>query len=126
MDEKTRYSESELKEFELVILEKLEASKVELKKIIDSLSKKHDQGTDRTTGASSGFDDSGDALERERMNQLALRQNKFIDNLEKALVRIKNGTYGICKTTGKLISKERLKLVPHTTQSIEAKKEEKK
>ena len=104
-----------------MILEKLDSSKKELEKLMSSLTKKNDQGTEMTTGSSYSQDDGGAALERERINQLALRQNKFIDNLEKALIRIKNGTYGICKTTGKLISKERLKAVPHTTQSIAAK-----
>ena len=126
MAEKTRYSNQELKEFEEMILDKLEVSKKELAKLMSSLTKKNDEGTDATTGASYSLDDGGEALERERINQLALRQNKFIDNLEKALIRIKNGTYGICVTTGKLISKERLKAVPHTTQSIEAKLAEKK
>ncbi len=119
--EKTRYSDQELKEFEEMILEKLASSKKELEKLMSSLTKKNDQGTETTTGSSYSQDDGGAALERERINQLALRQNKFIDNLEKALIRIKNGTYGICKTTGNLISKERLKAVPHTTQSIAAK-----
>jgi len=119
--EKTRYSDQELKEFEEMILEKLAASKKELEKLMSSLTKKNDQGTEATTGSSYSQDDGGAALERERINQLALRQNKFIDNLEKALIRIKNGTYGICKSTGNLISKERLKAVPHTTQSIAAK-----
>lgn len=121
MGEKTRYSEEELKEFEEMILEKLQVAKKELDSLVSSLSKKNDSGTDSTTGAFHSLDDGSEALEKERMNQLAVRQNKFIDNLEKALVRIKNGTYGICVTTGKLISKERLKAVPHTTQSIEAK-----
>jgi len=126
MAEKTRYSDQELKEFEEMILEKLNASKKELENLLSSLTKKNDEGTDATTGSSYSLDDGGEALERERINQLAVRQNKFIDNLGKALIRIKNGTYGICVTTGKLISKERLKAVPHTTQSIEAKLAEKK
>ena len=67
------------------------------------------------------MEDGADTMEKESMNQLAARQQKFIINLENALVRIKNGTYGVCSVTGKLISKERLRAVPHTTQSIEAK-----
>ena len=93
--EKTRYSDKELKEFEALIMNKLENARNELNLLKDSLS------------------------------QLAARQQKFITNLENALVRIKNGTYGVCSVTGNLIGKERLKAVPHTTLSIEAKLQQK-
>lgn len=121
MEEKTRYSESELKEFEELILEKLEKAKSELKILKGTLNKSDDEGTDTTSGNTKVLEDGADTAEKENLSQLAGRQQKFINNLENALVRIKNGTYGICSVTGKLISKERLKAVPHTTQSIEAK-----
>ena len=119
--EKTRYSASELQEFEELITGKLEKAKQELSYIKSTITRSVDSGTDGTVGNVKVLEDGADTMEKESMNQLAARQQKFITNLENALVRIKNGTYGICSTTGKLISKERLKAVPHTTQSIEAK-----
>jgi DnaK suppressor protein len=119
--EKTAYSREELKEFEDIILAKLASAKEELNTLKESLSKKNDSGTDFTASTSKLLEDGADTLERESQNQLAARQQKFIINLENALVRIKNGTYGVCVDTGKLISKERLKAVPHTMHSIEAK-----
>ncbi|MFK7899158.1 MAG: TraR/DksA family transcriptional regulator [Cyclobacteriaceae bacterium] len=126
MSEKTRYSEVELKEFEEMILEKLNSAKQELSKLKASISKKTESGHSPTVGNRYNSEDGTEAMEREALNQLALRQNKFVANLETALIRIKNGTYGICSTSGKLISKERLMAVPHTTQSIEAKLADKK
>lgn len=120
-EEKTAYSQEELKEFEVIILKKLESAKEELHSLKESLSKKNDSGTDYTASTSKLLEDGADTLERESQNQLAARQQKFIINLENALIRIKNGTYGVCVDTGKLISKERLKAVPHTMHSIEAK-----
>ena len=119
--EKTRYSESELNEFEALILEKIEKAKNELTELKKSLTKGGDSGDDITNHTTKVLEDGADTLEKENLNQLAARQQKFINNLEHALVRIKNGTYGICVDTGKLISKERLKAVPHTMHSIEAK-----
>jgi RNA polymerase-binding transcription factor DksA len=119
--EKTAYSPEELKEFEEIILGKLASAKEELHTLKESLSKKNDSGTDFTASTSKLLEDGADTLERESQNQLAARQQKFIINLENALIRIKNGTYGVCVDTGKLISKERLKAVPHTMHSIEAK-----
>lgn len=121
MEEKTRYSDSELKEFEALINEKLEKAKSELKVLKGTLNKSDDEGTDSTSGNTKVLEDGADTAEKENLNQLAARQQKFINNLESALIRIKNGTYGICSVSGKLISKERLRAVPHTTQSIEAK-----
>ena len=121
MSEKTRYSEDELKEFEELILEKLEKSKSELNFIKSSLNKTSDTGIGNSFGTVKTLEDGAETAEKESLNQLAARQQKFIINLEKALIRIKNGTYGICIDTGKLISKERLKAVPHTMHSIEAK-----
>jgi DnaK suppressor protein len=119
--EKTAYSQEELKEFEGIILGKLASAKEELGILKVSLSKKNDSGTDFTASTSKLLEDGADTLERESQNQLAARQQKFIISLENALVRIKNGTYGVCVDTGKLIAKERLRAVPHTMHSIEAK-----
>ena len=121
-DERTRYSDEELKDFEQRILEKLDKAKGEYKILKDTLSRDNDAGTDATSGGNTKvLEDGAETAEKENLSQLAARQQKFITNLENALVRIKNGTYGICSVTGKLISKERLIAVPHTTQSIEAK-----
>lgn len=120
-EDKTAYSQEELKEFEVIIHQKLASAKAELTSLKESLSKKNDTGTDYTASTSKLLEDGADTLERESLSQLASRQQKFVINLENALIRIKNGTYGICIDTGKLISKERLKAVPHTMHSIEAK-----
>ncbi|SEF70963.1 TraR/DksA family transcriptional regulator [Algoriphagus boritolerans] len=120
-EEKTAYSQEELKEFEVLILQKLASAKEELTSLKESISKKNDSGTDYTASTSKLLEDGADTLERESLSQLAARQQKFVINLENALIRIKNGTYGICVDTGKLISKERLRAVPHTMHSIEAK-----
>ncbi|MDX2305650.1 MAG: TraR/DksA C4-type zinc finger protein [Microscillaceae bacterium] len=119
--EKTRYSPSELKEFEEIINKKLKDSKEELAYIKESLTKSNDEGVMDTVGNSKLLEDGADTAEKENLNQLAARLQKFIQQLEYAMVRIKNGTYGICVDTGKLISKDRLRAVPHTRHSIEAK-----
>jgi DnaK suppressor protein len=120
-EEKTSYSQEELKEFEDLIQDKLTLAKDELSQLKKTLSKSNDSGTDNTASTSKLLEDGADTLERENMSQLAARQQKFIINLENALRRIKNGTYGVCVDTGKLIAKERLRAVPHTMHSIEAK-----
>ncbi|GAB3757819.1 TraR/DksA family transcriptional regulator [Spirosoma sp. KUDC1026] len=120
-EEKKRYSEEDLKEFEELISQKLDATRSELNYIKETLSKRNDSGTDNTSGNSKLLEDGADTSERENLNQLAARLQKFIQQLDAAMVRIKNGTYGICKDTGKLIPKERLRAVPHTQQTIEAK-----
>jgi len=119
--EKTRYSDKELKEFELIINDKLDKARSEFKVLKETLNRANDSGTDNTVGTLKLLEDGADTLEKESLSQLAARQQKFIAQLENALVRIKNGTYGVCIDTGKLISKERLKAVPHTMHSIEAK-----
>ncbi len=119
-EEKKRYSEEELKEFEEIINSKLEVARKELAYIKDTLSRKNDSGTDNT-GAATKLMEDVDTSEREQMSQSAGRLQKFITQLENANIRIKNGTYGICIDTGKLIPKERLRAVPHTQQTIEAK-----
>jgi RNA polymerase-binding transcription factor DksA len=121
-EDKTRYSDAELKEFQSLINKKLEKAKEEYKILKETLNRNNDEGTDATSGGNTKvLEDGAETAEKENLSQLAARQQKYITNLENALVRIKNGTYGICSVTGKLISKERLIAVPHTTQSIEAK-----
>jgi RNA polymerase-binding transcription factor DksA len=120
-EEKNRYSEDELNEFESIIDQKLASARAELDNIKNSLSRMYDNGTDNTAGNNKLLEDGADTLEKESLSQLAARQQKFIGQLENAKARIKNGTYGICIDTGKLISKERLRAVPHTRHSIEAK-----
>lgn len=121
-EDKTRYSDEELKEFEALINKKLEKAREEYKILKETLNRNNDEGTDATSGGNTKvLEDGAETAEKENLSQLAARQQKYITNLENALIRIKNGTYGICSVTGKLISKERLIAVPHTTQSIEAK-----
>lgn len=121
LEEKTRYSEIELAEFEEIILKKLTATNSEVNFIKETLSRKNDNGTDSTAVGSKTLEDGADVREKEQLSQSASRLQKFATQLEGALIRIKNGTYGICKDSGKLIPKERLKAVPHTQQTIEAK-----
>jgi RNA polymerase-binding transcription factor DksA len=121
-EEKTRYRDDELKEFEQLIKGKLEKSREEFRILKETLNRNNDAGTDSTSGGNTKvLEDGAETAEKENLSQLAARQLKYITNLENALVRIKNRTYGICTVTGKLIPKERLIAVPHTTQSIEAK-----
>jgi len=119
--EKTRYSEADLQEFKGIILEKLRIAKEALNSLATSLSSPNANGTDDTAGTYKTLEDGSATLEKEQINQLAARQKKFIEQLDAALVRIENKTYGICRETGKLIQKERLRAVPHTTLSMEAK-----
>lgn len=119
--EKTRYTEVELEEFRELIIKKLESAKSEFKTLQSQLKDGNEGGADSSNNNYLTLDDGADTAEKENLNQLAAHQLKFIKNLEAAMIRINNGTYGICKTTGKLIPKERLKLVPHTTQTVEAK-----
>jgi RNA polymerase-binding transcription factor DksA len=118
---KTKYSKDELDEFKTIINEKLEKAKEDLTLLVDQLSHKDDHGTDDTSPTFKLMDEGSEVLSREEINQLAARQQKFVQSLENALIRIQNGTYGICRVTGKLIAKERLRIVPHATLSIEAK-----
>ena len=118
---KTRYSDLELKEFKDLILEKLQNAREELKILAQSLNQSDLNGTDDTASGYKTFEDSAATLERESISQLAARQKKFIENLENALVRIENKTYGLCRESGSLIPKERLRAVPHATLSVEAK-----
>ncbi|MFS8616993.1 MAG: TraR/DksA C4-type zinc finger protein [Solitalea sp.] len=120
-EQKTRYSDAELQEFKELILEKLANARHELQLLTATLSNPNDNGTDDTAGTYKTLEDGSATLEKEQVNQLAVRQRKFISNLEAALIRIENKTYGVCRETGKLIPKERLRAVPHTTLSMEAK-----
>lgn len=119
--EKNRYTDGELKEFKELINRKLEEAKEDLMLLQNSLSHNDDHGTDDTGRSFNMMEDGSETLSREEMAQLAARQEKFIQSLKNALIRIENKTYGICRETGKLIRKERLMLVPHATLSIEAK-----
>ncbi|HEX4888055.1 MAG TPA: TraR/DksA C4-type zinc finger protein [Luteibaculaceae bacterium] len=123
MAEIVRYSDEELSEFRELIMAKLEEAKNDLTLLKSALS--HDNnGTDDTSPSFKMMEDGSDTLSREETAQLAARQEKFIKNLQDALVRIENKTYGICRATGQLIKKERLRLVPHATLSIEAKNQQ--
>jgi RNA polymerase-binding transcription factor len=121
MPDKNRYSDEELAEFKELIEKKISDARVDLDGLKDSLSHKDDNGTDDTIHSFNMMEDGAGTLSREEVAQLAQRQEKFIRNLENALNRIQNKTYGICRETGKLIKKERLRAVPHATLSIEAK-----
>jgi DnaK suppressor protein len=119
--EKTRYSDADLLEFKQLILSKLSVAKDEFGKMQKSLQNPNENGDENTSNQYLTLDDGASTFEKENLNQLAARQKKFIDNLEAALIRIENKTYGVCRVTGKLIQKERLKAVPHATLSMEAK-----
>ena len=119
---KTRYTDTELKDFKKLIEGKLTEANVDLDLLKGSLSHNDDHGTNDTGRTFNMMEDGSETLSREEVAQLASRQEKFVANLKNALIRIENKTYGICRVTGKLIQKERLKLVPHATLSIEAKK----
>lgn len=119
--ERTRYSDDELAEFKTLINKKLEEAQVDYDLLRDSLSNSDNHGTDDTGRTFNMMEDGSETLSREEVAQLAVRQEKFIQSLQSALVRIENKTYGICRVTGKLIQKERLRLVPHATLSIAAK-----
>ncbi len=119
--EKNRYTDTELEEFKVLILEKLKEAQENYNLLIGSLSHNDDHGTDDTGRTFNMMEDGSETLSREEVAQLAARQEKFIQNLQAALVRIENKTYGICRVNGTLIPKERLRLVPHATMSIDAK-----
>ena len=125
MAEKTRYSDAELEEFRAIILEKLELAKRDYDNLKDSLMNKDNDDQD-TAPTYKVLEEGANTLAKEETMRLAQRQMKFINDLQAALVRIENKTYGICKVTGKLIPAERLRAVPHATMSIEAKQASKK
>ncbi|MBN1650500.1 MAG: TraR/DksA C4-type zinc finger protein [Bacteroidales bacterium] len=118
---KTRYSDQELEEFKAIILAKLEKAKADLIMLTDAYKNKNDNDTNDTSPTFKVLEEGNAVMSKEENSKLAIRQEKFIASLENALVRIENKSYGICRETGKLISKERLRSVPHATLSIEAK-----
>lgn len=121
MSEKTRYSDSELQEFKELIQKKLDKAKENLAMYQNILTRSEENSTDDTSPTFKVLEEGANVLSREEAARLAQRQLKFIDGLEKAMIRIQNKTYGICRVTNKLISKDRLRSVPHATLSIEAK-----
>ena len=122
MSEKTRYSKKELEEFRILINEKLEQAKREYEILRAAVMNADGNDTTDTSPTFKILEEGASTLSKEEAGRLAQRQLKFIQNLQAALIRIENGTYGICRETGKLIPKERLRAVPHATLSIEAKK----
>jgi DnaK suppressor protein len=119
--EKTRFSDEELVEFKEIILKKLEDARHDLELLKDAYSNAGGQDINDTSPTFKVLEEGSQVLSKEENSQLAMRQMKFIRDLENALIRIENKTYGVCRVTGKLISKERLRSVPHATLSIEAK-----
>ena len=116
-----RYSDKDLAQFKTLIQDKITSAKRDLKRLRDSITQGAGNGTNDTYSAFKAFEEGSETLSKESNSILAQRQEKFIRDLNNALIRIENKTYGICRVTGKLINKERLKLVPHATLSIEAK-----
>ena len=121
VEEQIRYSDADLAEFKALIQAKLEKAKGDLELIKSAYMNDLNNGTDDTSPTFKAFEEGSETMSKEANSQLAIRQEKFIRDLKNALIRIENKTYGLCKVTGKLISKERLKIVPHATMSIEAK-----
>ena len=119
---KLKYNEEELKEFKEIILKKIARAEEDLALLESSYKNDANNGTDDTLSNFKSFDEGSEVMNKEKNVQLAIRQEKFIRDLKNALLRIENKTYGVCRVTGKLIQKERLRLVPHATLSIEAKR----
>ncbi len=122
--EKTSFSDAELEEFKVLIEEKIKEAKIDLELLNNELSLKDDHGTNDTGRTFNMMEDGASTFSREMNAQKAARQDKFVQSLENALLRIRNKTYGVCRVTGKLINKKRLMLVPHATLSIEAKNQQ--
>ena len=118
---KTKYSDEELEEFKQIILNKLEKARRDLKMLTEAFANSNDNDISDTSPTFKVLEEGYQVNSKEENSKLAARQDKFITSLENALVRIENKTYGICRVTGKLISKERLRIVPHATLSMEAK-----
>jgi len=117
----TRYSDADLAEFKEIILNKIQKAQFDLDLIKSAYMNDLNNGTDDTSPTFKAFEEGSESMSKEANSQLAIRQEKFIRDLKNALFRVENKTYGICRVTAKLISKERLKIVPHATMSIEAK-----
>ena len=120
-EEKIRFSDADLAEFKELITKKIDKAKSDLDLIKSAYMNDLNNGTDDTSPTFKAFEEGSETMSKEANSQLAIRQEKFIRDLKNALFRVENKTYGICKVTGKLISKDRLKIVPHATMSIEAK-----
>jgi len=120
-DEIIRFSDADLAEFKEIIQKKIEKAQNDLDLIKSAYMNDLNNGTDDTSPTFKAFEEGSETMSKEANSQLAIRQEKFIRDLKNALVRVQNKTYGVCRVTGKLIAKERLKLVPHATMSIEAK-----
>lgn len=123
-ENKVKYSEEDLQEFKGIIEKKMARAHEDLAILKSAYKNDANNGTDDTSPSFKSFDEGSDVMNKEANVQLAIRQEKFIRDLKNALIRIENGTYGVCRATGKLIQKERLKLVPHATLSIEAKRKQ--
>lgn len=123
-ENKVRYSDEDLAEFREIINKKIERAQEDLASLESSYKNDANNGTDDTSPSFKSFDEGADTMAKEANVQLAIRQEKFIRDLKNAIQRIENKTYGVCRVTGKLIQKERLKLVPHATLSIEAKRKQ--
>tara|TARA_B110000211_G_C13917506_1_gene481174 strand:+ start:88 stop:483 length:396 start_codon:yes stop_codon:yes gene_type:complete len=123
-DIKVKYLEEDLQEFKVIIDKKIARAKEDLALLKAAYKNDADNGTDDTSPSFKSFDEGSEVMNKEANVQLAIRQEKFIRDLNNALLRIENGTYGVCRVTGKLIQKERLRLVPHATLSIEAKRKQ--
>jgi len=119
--QKKRYSDEELEEFRQIILDKLTKAREDLKMLTDAYTQANEHDTNDTSPTFKVLEEGYQVLSKEENSRLAARQQKFINSLENALIRIENKSYGICRVTGKLISKERLRSVPHATLSIDAK-----
>ncbi|MFA5444927.1 MAG: TraR/DksA C4-type zinc finger protein [Bacteroidales bacterium] len=119
--EKVRYSDEELQEFKALINEKLAQARADYEELKAIVTHSQSNDTEDTSPTFKVLEEGASALSKEEAGQLALRQHKFIQSMEMALIRIENKSYGICRETGKLIPKERLRLVPHATLSVEAK-----
>ncbi|MEG1538546.1 MAG: TraR/DksA C4-type zinc finger protein [Muribaculaceae bacterium] len=126
MAEKTRYSDEELQEFKTIILEKLETANKDFELLKSNIRNTDGNDTTDTSPTFKVLEEGATTLGKEEAGQLAQRQMKFIQHLQGALIRIENKTYGICRETGKLIPKERLRAVPHATLGIDAKNEGKR
>ena len=121
METTNRYSDKELLEIKKIILEKISKAQNDLELLKSAYMNDGNNGTDDTAPTFKAFEEGSETMSKEANTQLAIRQEKFIRDLKNALIRIENKTFGVCRVTGKLISAERLKLVPHATLSIEAK-----
>ena len=123
-DTKVRYSDKELEEFRAIIEEKINHAETDLALIESTYKNDSNNGTDDTSPTFKAFEEGSETMSKEANVQLAIRQEKFIRDLKNAILRIENKSYGVCRVTGALIQKERLKLVPHATLSIEAKNQQ--